>query len=51
MLVYEMIKKSGLPVVSGGFVDQPYFFSTIYNSIDQEVDQFNYIANQAVTAK
>ena len=35
--VYETVKDSGLPILSGGFMDQPYLWTEIFEVIRQEV--------------
>ena len=34
--VYEAVKESGLPILAGGFMDQPYIWVTIFEVIGQE---------------
>lgn len=50
-MVYESVKKSGLPIVAGGFVDQPYLFSVIYNAIDSKVSYQEYLIAAQAAAK
>lgn len=34
--VYEAVKESGLPILAGGFMDQPYIWMDIFEVISQE---------------
>jgi hypothetical protein len=35
--VYEATKESGLPLVSGGLMDQPYIWIAIFEVVNQEI--------------
>ena len=35
--VYEAVKESGLPLLAGGLMDQPYIWIAIFEVVNQEI--------------
>lgn len=45
LVVYEKLKKSGLPLWSGGYIDQPYLAGEFLQVAANAVETMEYIQN------
>lgn len=50
LLMYEIVKDTGLPILSGGYIDQPYLLTLYFSVIKNTVETMEYLANLATNA-
>lgn len=48
--MYEAVEKTGLPLLSGGYIDQPYLLTLYFSVIKNTVETMEYLANLATNA-
>jgi len=48
LVLYEGLKKSGLPLVAGGYVDQPYLISEYLEAAQNVSEMMDYLNERAL---